>query len=100
MQLAGIITELTRQVEYDLVVNGELVGRYTPDWTYKVMDELVVEEHKGRWTEASRLRVKLFLALYRHTCRYVVSGTPLRKKRTKSLVVKGRGLTAKAVGKG
>lgn len=78
---AGQITDLFRQISFDLVVNGDLVGRYTPDFCYIVNGEPVAEEYKGRWTEASRLRVKLFRALYKDTYRYVVSGTQFDKRR-------------------
>lgn len=81
LEKAGTISGLLRQVEFDLVVNGELIGRYTPDFVYKMNDEMVAEEYKGRWSEASRLRARLFMALYKDAYRYHVTGCGWRKVR-------------------
>lgn len=48
-----------------LVVNGTLVGHYRPDFTVKDHEGHYVHvEVKGQWTEAAKLRVRLFTACY------------------------------------
>jgi hypothetical protein len=60
----GEIVGLTLQPEYVLVVNGELIGKYTPDFSYYDAGNYVCEDTKGVRTEAFALRAKLFQALY------------------------------------
>ena len=64
MQSAGLITGLTLQVRYDLVVNGEKIGRYTSDFNYYENGQLVVEDTKGVKTRDYVLRKKLMKAIY------------------------------------
>lgn len=63
---AGLIEGLELQPVFTMIVNGTKVGKYTADFRYycKERHQLVYEETKGIWTEAARLRVKLFKALY------------------------------------
>lgn len=76
-QLKGDIRNLRRQVEYPLVINGETVGTYTPDFVYEkkvvlsdndVLGGLrfikVVEDFKGKMTRDAALRIKVFEAIY------------------------------------
>lgn len=90
LEMDGKITDLQRQVVFKLEVNGVLVGKYTPDFTYKVMGELVVEEYKGYWKPDAKLRVKIFMALYKDECRFVVSGTPMDKRKTRNGAFAGK----------
>jgi len=76
-QLSGDIRNLKRQVEYKLVVNGVLIGKYTADFDYEKKHGVrgleyvthdnwieVTEDVKGAMTRAAALRIKLFEALY------------------------------------
>ncbi len=67
--LAGEIADLAVHPAYDLVVNGEKVGRFTLDFRYRVVATgavVVVDVKGGRATktEAYGLRKKLLKALY------------------------------------
>ncbi len=79
LERAGEIRELRRQVRFPLEINGRpilirspryMAGRrcsYAPDFTYydaQFPDILTVEEHKGVWTDAARLRVAVAEAVY------------------------------------
>lgn len=66
---AGEIHKLDVHPSFALVVNGEKIGRFTPDFAYQEVatGALVVVDVKGgkaTKTEAYRLRVKLLKALY------------------------------------
>ena len=97
LEKGGIISGLTRQVEFDLTVNGEHIGYYTVDFVYVDNGEMVAEEFKGFWRADARLRAKLFMALYGKEYRYRVTGCGWRKvrkdkgrKRNKSGLRRGR----------
>ena len=68
---AGKITDLKRQVKFELTpnqyINGELVERasnYIADFTYIENGELVVEDVKGMRTDLYKLKRKMLLHLY------------------------------------
>lgn len=64
---AGKISALRRQVPYALHVNGQLIGRFTPDFFYVEKGRQTAEDVKSPITKAETsylLRVKLFRALY------------------------------------
>lgn len=65
---AGQITDLDVHPVYHLEVNGMLIGRYTPDFCYRLSDgTLTVEDVKGgraTKTEAYGLRKKLMKAIF------------------------------------
>lgn len=64
---AGEISELCRQVPYDLVVEGQKIGRLTLDFTWIEKGQTVVADCKSSATKketAYRLRKKLFECLY------------------------------------
>lgn len=64
---AGHITGLRRQVAYALHINGQLVGKFTPDFAYVEKGRQICEETKSPITKAEagyRLRVRVFQALY------------------------------------
>ena len=66
-QMAGEITDLRTQKEYDLIVNGEHIAYYLADFEYKENGELVVEDVKSRATRklpVYRLKMKLMEAIY------------------------------------
>jgi hypothetical protein len=64
MQRAGLITDLRRQVPYDLRVNGLLVCRYVADFVYEENGETVVVDVKGIRTDVFVLKRKLMKAVY------------------------------------
>jgi hypothetical protein len=64
LERAGQISQLTRQVPYDLFVNGKKVCRYVSDFNYYEGDQLVVEDSKGMPTPTYRLKKKLMDAVY------------------------------------
>jgi hypothetical protein len=64
-QHARQLRGLGRQPEYDLKVNGQLVGRYKPDFVYIQSGRTVCEDVKGGpIREADSLRMRLFCACY------------------------------------
>lgn len=66
MEKAGEITNLTRQVKYDMVVNGVKICTFVPDFEYTKGGQLVTEDFKSKatMTPTFRLKAKLFKALY------------------------------------
>ncbi len=65
LERAGEVSELRRQVRYDLAVEGVKVGTYVADFSY--LDHKgrhVVEDFKGVRTPVYRLKKKLMLAIY------------------------------------
>ena len=64
MQGADEITNLTRQISYPLIVNGERIGRYTVDFQYLQNGRLVVEDAKGVERPAWRRTAKIFIVCY------------------------------------
>lgn len=65
LERQGAITDLRRQVPYPLVVNGEKVGTFVSDYTYREDGETIVEDYKGYATPLYRLKKRLMSALYR-----------------------------------
>ena len=65
MEKAGIITDLQRQVKYELIPkqDGERACCYKADFVYHnaKTGELVVEDTKGYRTEAYKIKRKLML---------------------------------------
>ena len=67
LEMAGLLTDLKRQVRYELVVNGVKVGVYTADFVYVDQEgKTVVEDFKGayRLPPDVPLRMKLMKALH------------------------------------
>lgn len=74
LQRAGHITDLERQVKYELIpaqrINGKLVERavsYIADFVYKEKGQTVVEDAKGAKTKEYILKRKMML--YFHNIR-------------------------------
>lgn len=101
LERAGKIRNLSRQVRFPLTLpNGKSIkirspgipdGRrcfYTADFTYDDHTEsaagiYTVNEHKGVWSEAARLRLGVFEALY--DTRVVITGeAKMRRRKRKS----------------
>ena len=93
LERAGHICALERQPAYALAVNGNPVlirseryanGRqctYTPDFQYYEGPTLIIEEHKGVWTDAARLRMAVFEAQYGVRVRLTGPAQMMRRKR-------------------
>lgn len=66
MERAGLISDLERQVTYDLTVNGVRVARIKPDFRYQRDGETVVEDVKSKptMTPVFRLKAKLLQAIH------------------------------------
>lgn len=85
MKKAGKVSGWYRQPSFDLFVDEVRVGRYTPDFGVEEdASHIYYVEVKGRWTEASRLRFKLFRALYPNVD-IRIEGTPFDRRRKKAL---------------
>ena len=70
LERAGEITELDRQVPYELNVKGERVGTYIADFVYVETETgFVVEDFKGVRTAEYRIKAKLMKAIYGITIR-------------------------------
>lgn len=65
MLRSGEISDLRRQVAFGLTVNGELVGTYKADFTYRdKAGKRVVEDVKGVHTDVYLLKRRLMLACH------------------------------------
>lgn len=63
MERAGLISELRRQVKFELIPkqDGERACNYVADFVYRDKDgKTVVEDCKGMRTEAYKIKRKLF----------------------------------------
>ena len=64
-QRKGEISQLCLQPMFWLIVDGVIVGTYTPDFGFTENLRAVVDDTKGGYRqEAFALRAKLFMALY------------------------------------
>jgi hypothetical protein len=61
---AGEISQLKRQVPFDLIVNGTSVGKYIADAVYFEGQRRVVSDCKGVETPVFKLKSKLMRAIY------------------------------------
>lgn len=64
MQKSGEISNLQRQVKFDLCVNNQKICTYIADFTYVKNGEEIVEDFKGYITPEFRLKQKLFKAVF------------------------------------
>lgn len=64
MLASGMISELKRQVAFDLVVNGIKVAKYISDFVYVEDGAQIVEDAKGVRTAMFRLKAKLLKACH------------------------------------
>lgn len=62
----GSVSHVSAHPPAELRVNGQYMGRYTIDFTYRQNGYLIGDECKGYFHEKDRFRFKLFLALYSH----------------------------------
>jgi Protein of unknown function (DUF1064) len=64
MQDLGLISNLTLQVKYDLVMNGIKICSYKSDFDYEENGQRVVEDCKGMRTPTYKIKKKMMLALH------------------------------------
>lgn len=67
-QMAGEISDLRFQREYELIVNGEHICSYIADFEYKENGEIVVEDVKSKITRklpVYRMKMKLMKAIHK-----------------------------------
>jgi hypothetical protein len=69
MERAGIVTQLERQIRYDLTINDIKICSYIADFRYLLEEEnglfkLVVEDAKGILTPEFKLKKKLMKAIH------------------------------------
>ena len=69
MERAGIVTQLERQIRYDLTINNVKICDYVADFRYLLeeedgMSKLVIEDAKGFQTPEFKLKKKLMKAIH------------------------------------
>ena len=69
LEKAGVVTQLERQVRYDLIVNDVKICDYIADFRYLLEEEnglskLIVEDAKGVLTSEFKLKKKLMKAVH------------------------------------
>ena len=69
MERAGVVTELERQIKYDLSINDVKICSYIADFRYLQQEEdgfskLIVEDAKGVLTPEFKLKKKLMKAIH------------------------------------
>ena len=64
MERAGLITNLERQIEYAMEVNGVKIGKFTVDHRWQADGKVWLEDVKGVIVRDFTLRKKLMLAIY------------------------------------
>lgn len=68
----GDISDLERQISFDIKINDEQITRYVADYVYTTASgERVVEDFKGTVTPEFKLKAKLVKAVYGITIRIV-----------------------------
>lgn len=83
MVLAKEITQLARQIPFQLRSNGNLICNYIADFTYVENGSYVVEDVKGIITRDFALKAKLFEAQYGYKIR--IYSTKKKKIKVKTL---------------
>jgi Fe2+ transport system protein B len=64
LEKSGMITDLERQVKYDLHVGQKKICSYVADFTYRMVEKKIVEDCKGMKTSIYRLKKKWMKAEY------------------------------------
>ena len=82
MERARLITNLERQIEYTLEVNGVKIGKFTADHRWEANGKVWVEDVKGVIVRDFTLRKKLMLAIYGID----VMVWPERKKKKRKMI--------------
>ena len=67
LEQSKIISDLTLQPEFPLMVNGVIVCKYRADFRYRDQtNRVVIEDSKGMKTEIYKIKAKLFHAVFPH----------------------------------
>jgi len=64
LQKAGLITNLTLQKKFDLIVQDVKIGAYISDFAYLENGHLVIEDAKGLKLPVYNLKKRLMKAIY------------------------------------
>ena len=69
MERAGVVTQLERQVKYELTINDVKICDYIADFRYLIEEEnglskLVIEDAKGILTPEFKLKKKMMKAIH------------------------------------
>ncbi len=66
LEKAGQISHFSVHPRFELVVCGQVIGRYTPDFYYvdEVLKKETVEDVKGVMTRDASIRIRVFQALF------------------------------------
>ena len=69
MERAGVISELERQIKYELVINDIKICNYIADFRYYLQEEdgtskFIVEDAKGIQTPEFKLKKKMMKAIH------------------------------------
>ena len=69
MERAGVVTELERQIKYDLTINDIKICDYIADFRYLQQEEdgfskLIIEDAKGILTPEFKLKKKMMKAIH------------------------------------
>jgi len=89
MQKVGAISELQRQVKFDLSVNDLKVCAYVADFVYVENGIKVVFDAKGYITPEFKIKAKLFKAIHGFDIT-LSDGLPATARRTKAAKAKAR----------
>src|SRR5690242_19299807 len=66
LQSAGVVRDLKVHPKFDLTIMGTKIGSFKPDFQYvNQSGAVVIEDYKGKMTEAASLRIRVFQAIYR-----------------------------------
>ena len=70
MEKAGVVTQLERQIKYELSINDVKICNYIADFRYLLEEEnglskLVVEDAKGILTPEFKLKQKMMKAIHK-----------------------------------
>lgn len=88
LERAGEITDLQRQIRYDLQAGGIHISTYVADFVYKKSGETVVEDAKGFRTSEYLQKRRLMKEIL--GIQIFESGRPERKKRPRADKNKGK----------
>lgn len=89
MERAGLISDLQRQVRFDLIVNDLKVCGYIADFVYTENGKTVVFDAKGMILREFKLKARLFKAIHGFDIT-LSDGLPATARRTKAAKAKAR----------
>jgi len=81
LEAEGMITDLSQQPEFPVMVNGKLICKYVADFQYQVQDCRIIEDCKGVQTRVFSIKRKLVEAAYPGTV--ITLYPPVKRKARK-----------------